>query len=207
MKLVLFTDFEHHPGASELLAATCARAATGTVCVILRDRSLSARERLRLGQSLREVTRATGQLLVVADRVDLALCLEADGVHLPSQGLLPSEVTGLGEFSWISRAHHDASSLGVGELRMLTHLVVSPVWAERKGRAPLGAQGLGRRVAELRRLVSGVQILGLGGVTAALTQDTLAAGADGVCVLGGIHRPGEPAALLEALEIERAPVR
>ena len=83
-RLIVITDTTRV--AAELLLARvealAARARPGTVMIQLRDRELAAAARLELGRRLREITRARGQWLAVNDRVDLALWLAADALHL-----------------------------------------------------------------------------------------------------------------------------
>ena len=54
----------------------------GADVIQLREKEMSRRGRLELGLKLREITRQEGVLFIVNDDVDLALILDADGVHL-----------------------------------------------------------------------------------------------------------------------------
>jgi thiamine-phosphate pyrophosphorylase len=54
----------------------------GADVIQLREETLSKRARLELGRELRKVTEREGVLFIVNDDVDLALILNADGVHL-----------------------------------------------------------------------------------------------------------------------------
>src|SRR5262245_35829946 len=63
-------------------AADLSPPAAACLSVQLRDPQLPVRELVRLGRELRAFTRRIGAALVVNDRADLALLLEADGVHL-----------------------------------------------------------------------------------------------------------------------------
>lgn len=54
----------------------------GADVIQLREKDMSKKERLELGQKIRELTRQSGTLFIVNDDVDLALILDADGVHL-----------------------------------------------------------------------------------------------------------------------------
>ncbi|MBW2216274.1 MAG: thiamine phosphate synthase [Deltaproteobacteria bacterium] len=54
----------------------------GTDVIQLREKEMSKRDRLELGLKIRELTRQEGVLFIVNDDVDLALILDADGVHL-----------------------------------------------------------------------------------------------------------------------------
>ena len=59
----------------------------GSVAFHLREKDLGGRDLVALARALRALCTETGQLLVVNDRVDVALAAGADGVHLPSAGL------------------------------------------------------------------------------------------------------------------------
>jgi len=54
----------------------------GADVIQLREKEMSRRGRLELGLKLREITRQEGVLFIVNDDVDLAIILDADGVHL-----------------------------------------------------------------------------------------------------------------------------
>ncbi|HOP46945.1 MAG TPA: thiamine phosphate synthase [Desulfobacteraceae bacterium] len=54
----------------------------GADVIQLREKEMSRRERLELGFKLRDITRKYGVLFIVNDDVDLAIILDADGVHL-----------------------------------------------------------------------------------------------------------------------------
>jgi thiamine-phosphate pyrophosphorylase len=159
---------------------------------------------MELGRSLREATSRTKQLLLVSDRTDLALELGADGVHLPARGLLPSHIEHLRPGGIISRAHHDAEDLPMGELGRCAFLLVSPAFEPRKGRPALLTAGLRARFAVLRALAPRTRLLALGGVDAQTSHDALAAGADGVAAIWSAHDAGEQAALVQLLGIGRA---
>jgi thiamine-phosphate pyrophosphorylase len=59
----------------------------GADLIQLREKDLTKRQRLQLGVRLREVTRREGVLYIVNDDVDLALILDADGVHLGQEDI------------------------------------------------------------------------------------------------------------------------
>lgn len=54
----------------------------GADVIQLREKEMGIRDRLEFGLKLRELTRQEGVLFIVNDDVDLALILDADGVHL-----------------------------------------------------------------------------------------------------------------------------
>jgi thiamine-phosphate pyrophosphorylase len=84
-KLYLITD-RRVVRNGDLVAAcerSLAAAQPGDVAVQLREKDLPARELLQLALRLREICSRNGALLIVNDRVDVAIAAGADGVHLP----------------------------------------------------------------------------------------------------------------------------
>jgi thiamine-phosphate pyrophosphorylase len=186
------------------LAELAANAAPGTLALLLRDHSSSAKERLALGHELREITQSFAQELWVADRLDLALLLQADVAHLGEASVSASVARRLvGADMRISRAWHASSLSGVeNELHDVDALVVSPVMAPRKGRPALGPAALGVLGEQLRARNQACQLYALGGVSAANAAACRAAGAWGVAAIGAALT-GNAVALLDALEIRR----
>jgi thiamine-phosphate pyrophosphorylase len=203
VRLVALTDLERFPDPVAALGRLCGLARPGGVAIVLRDKDAGYQTRLALGQNLRRITREAGQQLLVADRVDLGLELEADGVHLPTDGLLPSEVARLFPGALLSRAHHDALELPESELARLDILLISPAFAVRKGRPALGARGVEARSRALRGRAAGARLLALGGVEAGNVAQALAAGADGVAAIGAAHQAVQQDGLVAALGIAR----
>lgn len=187
----------------QLLAA----AAPDSVQVMLRDRQLSARERLALGVRLRELTGRHAQALCVNDRLDLALLLEADALHLSESSVSVADARGFardqGRDWWISRASHDPADALTADADAL---LLAPVVEARKGRPALGLAGLERARAALdRRSASAAacRLYALGGVAAGNAAGLLQAGADGVALIGGLLAPDAARALVDGLGIRR----
>lgn len=208
--LVAITDLSQLAAASLVtrLAQLAAAARPGTLAILLRDHAASAKERWALGRELRSITRASGQALWVADRLDLALLLEADAVHLGEGSVTARQARQLlGPNLRISRAWHAASLDEAGadataELAAVDALLVSPVLAPRKGRPPLGLQPLGVLGEQLRARNLACQLYALGGVSAENAAACLQAGAAGVAAIGAALSPdAEP--LLSALGLLR----
>jgi thiamine-phosphate diphosphorylase len=198
-RLMAITDCQQWPmsAVEARIAVLCSLAEPGSVVVQLRDRELPVRERLTLGERLLAVVRATGQRLIVNDRLDLVVLLGADGVHLPEQGVAPEAARdlltqkGLKD-PWISCAWHaPAHPLSAAA----TAGVLSPILSERKGRVPLGLAALQMARASLQ---GGQLLYALGGVGAANAAQCLRAGAHGIAAIGAVLEE-EPAPLLRAL--------
>ena len=176
----------------------------GTVLLQLRDRELAVRERLAFGRELRALATRTGQLLQVNDRLDLALLLDADALHLGEGRVAATEARRLvGAARFVTRACHEpdpAREPGVDGW------LVSPIFAARKGRDALGLGVLGERVAP-EPTAAGPwgrpYVYALGGVTADNAAACLRAGAAGVAVIGAVLGVEDPSALVAALGIAR----
>jgi thiamine-phosphate pyrophosphorylase len=92
LKLGLYLVTDERLSRGRLTAEIVRAAIRGGIDVVqLRGKDLPAREQLAIGRELRAITREAGVLFIVNDRVDLALALDADGVHV-GQDDLPAEV-------------------------------------------------------------------------------------------------------------------
>jgi thiamine-phosphate pyrophosphorylase len=205
-RLIVITDLsalERNELARRM--ATVANAArAGTVAILLRDHEVSARERLALGRELCQITRTAEQQLWVADRLDLAMLLEADGVHLGEGSVSAREARRLlGSDLHVSRAWHRADLDDSGtELDDLDALLLSPIFAARKGRPALGAAALATLDAALQARPNAPRLYALGGVTAREVPACDVAGATGIASIGAALA-SDPRGLLEALGIAR----
>jgi thiamine-phosphate pyrophosphorylase len=207
-RLVTITDCSVAPIAQwlERLTRLSALARPGSFAVLLRDHHLAARERLAFGRTLRSLTREHAQELWVADRLDLALLLDAEGLHL-GEGSVPASSARPFWSRRVTRAWHAPSldDATTPELSGVDALLLSPIMAPRKGRAPLGAAALGVLGEQLRarNSASPLPIYALGGVTAGSAPGCLAAGAWGAAVIGAALTD-DPAALVAALRVARS---
>jgi len=207
-RLVAITDTDVAP-AGELVARLrrlATSAVPGSVALLLRDHGLSGKARLELGLALRDVAREHQQSLWVADRLDLALLLDAAGLHLGEASVSARAARRLlPEAASISRAWHATllDDAALSELSAVDALLVSPVLAPRKGRPALGLSALGVLGEQLRaRNQAYPHLYALGGITARDAAACLAAGATGVAAIGAALAP-DVAPLLDALAIGR----
>lgn len=204
-RLLAFSDQLHHSDSVSALADLCLEAKPGEVVVVLRDRELEARERFLMGERLLSAAERGGQMLVVADRADMARALGAGGLHLPAAGFSPKDArAALSRPSlWLSRSSHGLDELSDDQLAQLTAAVISPVWEARKGRAPLGAEGLRLRIESFRARAPQLLVYALGGISHANAPASLQSGADGVAVMGVLTDAPARRRLLSALDILR----
>jgi thiamine-phosphate pyrophosphorylase len=148
--------------------------------VQLRDPELPTRALLALGAHLREVTRAIGAALVVNDRLDLALALDADGVHLGRRSVTVEDARALLPRAWISVACHDVADVARAAREGADAAVLSPIFASPGKGVPLGPAALGAARAAVGE---GIQLIALGGVDASNAAACFAAGAGAVAAI------------------------
>ncbi|MEJ7731768.1 MAG: thiamine phosphate synthase [Polyangiaceae bacterium] len=169
------------------------------VAVQLRDPQLPIRALLALGASLRARTRALGASLLVNDRLDLALALGADGVHLGRRSVSVAEARSLlGREAWISCSAHDVREVRAAAAAGASAVLLSPVLASPGKGSPLGLETL----AEARRLLDRARtpplLVALGGIDAASARAARDARADAVAA----HRA--PRARADILDYQAA---
>lgn len=197
LRLVVLTD--RGLAATRKLEDVVAAAIEGGARAIqLRNKGESARELFEVGRRLRALTREADALFFVNDRVDVALALGADGVHLGPDDLSVASVRdAVPEGFIIGRSADDpavarkavadgADYIGCG--------TVYPTKTKTDAGAVIGTEGL-RRVVEAVE----VPVVGIGGITAALAPEVAEAGATGIAVVGAIMSAPDPAAAARAL--------
>ena len=88
--------------------------APGDVAVQLREKDLDGRALVELARPLRDVTAAAGVALYVNDRIDVALAVGADGVHLGGTSLSPADVRVLAPALAIAVSAHRIADVEAG---------------------------------------------------------------------------------------------
>lgn len=176
----------------------CALATEQSVLVQLREAELSRDAAVRFGHELAAICQASGQALCVNDRLDLALELGTPRFHRkpssPAASEMRSTLTRRFDCCWLTQGWHPKDELlPVG----VDAVLVSPVFAARKGRAALGVSGLAESVVR----AGATAVFALGGVDARAVDAVEATGAAGVAVQGAWY--DEPDGLLTALGILR----
>jgi len=184
----------------DLLRIVEAALGAGAPAIQLRDKTLGARELMELGTALRRLTCDAGALFFVNDRVDVALAVGADGVHLGPDDLPVAEVRRFVPEGFLIGYSTDDPGRALAAVREgADYLGCGTVWSTRSKEdagSAIGPEGLAR-VA--RAVPVPVPVVGIGGITperAPLLRDT---GAAGVAVIGAVMGAADPAAAVRAL--------
>lgn len=222
--LYLITDgnFDQRPGQPSLTPPLESRLNTalsavprGSVAVQLRARALDGGPLLAVAERLRALTTRLGAPLFINDRVDVALLVGADGVHLPGSGLSPRAARRLcGPRMMLGTSTHSPAEARAAVIAGADLVTFGPVWPT-PSKPPLDPAAfpptlVGSLVAPvgidgLREVVSAlpVPVFALGGIdTVERASQCLAVGARVACLRAvlGADDPGAAArALLAAV--------
>jgi thiamine-phosphate pyrophosphorylase len=170
----------------------------GLKAVQLREKDLDARDLFRLAERLLVLTRAAGAALLINDRVDVALALDADGVHLTRRSLPPGEARRLlGPAKLLGVSCHSLADVQEAAGAGADFLVIGPIFAT-ASKLPYGTP-LSPDILRPARIACGLPILGIGGIKAAQVPSVVAAGADGVAVISAVMGAADPTAATQEL--------
>lgn len=164
----------------------------GVRLVQYRAKEADDRSRLAEAQALRSICARYGALFLVNDRIDLALAVDADGVHLGQDDLPPQLARRLlGPERLIGRSTHRIEQLRQAELDGCDYAGVGPVNATptKPGRTPVGLDYVRQAAAEAR-----IPWFAIGGIESSSLAPVLEAGASRVAVVRAITDAGDPAA-------------
>jgi thiamine-phosphate pyrophosphorylase len=167
----------------------------------LREKDLSAAELYPLARDLRLLTQDYGSLLLINDRVDLALAIDADGVHL-GQHSLPIEAarTLLGKQKIIGVSTHSLAEVNMAQKQGADFVTYGPVYYTPSKAAygdPVGVTALKLSCQQCRNL----PVYALGGLKPNNVLDTLQTGAYGIAVISALL--AEPSPVLAYQKLTR----
>ncbi|MDQ7781321.1 MAG: thiamine phosphate synthase [Desulfomonilaceae bacterium] len=163
----------------------------GVSAVQLREKDLDTRSFLEEGRSVREILRASGVPLIINDRIDVALALDADGVHLGLSDM-PADIARrlLGPDRIIGLSVEGPEHLTSQETAYADYLAISPVFLTLTKTDLKKAWGLdGLRGA---RSLTGLPLVAIGSVKHENAKQVTEAGADCVAVVTAITAAENP---------------
>ncbi len=197
----------HQTRGRDLLEVIGQALRAGVRAVQLREKDLPARDMYHLAEKLLAMTRAAGAALLINDRVDVAMALAADGVHLTRRSLPPKESRDLlGPITLIGISCHSLADVREAVDGGADFVVLGPIF-ETPSKAAFGPP-LTTRALRQARAAAPLPILAIGGINQARISDVMAAGADGVAVISAVMGAPDPGAaaseLLAAVAASRA---
>lgn len=163
------------------------RAGGGALALHVRGPGLPGRPVYERARSLRPAARAAGATLLVNDRVDVALVLGLDGVHLGERSLPAAAARRvLDRPGLLGRSVHEPAGADAGGADFL---VVGTIFRSEShpGRDPAGPERIRAWSA-----AGSAPTVAIGGITPERVPTVLAAGARGVAVLSGVWDAEDP---------------
>ena len=191
LRLCLVTDRSQTRGR-ELVSVIDECLAAGVPAVQVREKDLAAADLAALCRRLRPLTQARNALLIVNDRVDVALATGADAVQRTGASLAIDDIRAIaGARLRIGASVHSVEDAVDAEARGADWLVFGPVYdtpSKRRYGAPQGLDALAKVSGRVR-----LPVIAIGGITPARVSEVRAAGAYGVAAIAAILDAPSPA--------------
>ena len=184
-RLYLITDRKVLSSHFSLLSSVEEALKGGVKAVQLREKDLGTRELLDMAYKMREITNKYKTKLFINDRVDIALSVEADGVHLGQNSIPPHAVRKIakGKFM-IGVSAHSIEEAKQAEEGGADFITLGPVYktpSKLKYGQPLGVDIIRKTKAEIS-----IPVFAIGGVKQFRVKEVMDAGADGIALISGI---------------------
>lgn len=182
---------------ASLLALADALLAAGSPILQLRHKAANDRRLLTLALALAEKTRAAGAIFVVNDRVDIALCSGADGVHLGQTDLSVRDAREIASrirpdrHFLIGLSTHDVEEVRAGRLAGADYLGFGAVFATTS--KAVGPEQGTRRLVDAVTAARTTPVVAIGGVALDNARLVAAAGAAMGAVISDVAKADDPA--------------
>ena len=155
-------------------------AAGGATIIQLREKNMAACDFYNEAKAAVEIARKAGIQLIINDRVDIALAVEADGVHL-GQDDLPVESARalLGPDAIIGLSTHNLQQAEKARNLPVSYIALGPVFTTKTKTNPGPELGLSR-LQQISKVAESLPLVAIGGITQENARDVIAAGAASV---------------------------
>lgn len=190
LKLYLVTD-RGCCGNRDLVEVVKEAVKGGVTMVQLREKEISTAEFIRLALRLKQALKDTDTPIIINDRVDVALAVDADGVHL-GQSDIPYEMARkiLGKDKIIGLSVESMQDVEVANALDVDYIGVSPVFStptKTDTASPFGLDGLKKAVG-----MSVHPTVAIGGMNLSTLPDVVRTGVNGVAVVSAIMGAEDP---------------
>ncbi len=163
----------------------------GVKTVQLREKGLTTSELYSLASELRKITSDFKANFIVNDRVDIALAVEADGVHLGWQSLpfdIVRKLVGFEKLIGVS-THNREEALQAQEYGA-DYITFGPIFETPSKTGLLKPTGV-EEIQKLKREIH-IPVVALGGINERNVETVLANGADGIAAISSIIQADDP---------------
>jgi thiamine-phosphate pyrophosphorylase len=183
-------------GGHDLVDLCRALAAGGVTLVQLRDKLSDTRVMVERARAIKAVL---GRVpLLINDRVDVALAIGADGVHIGWDDMAPDDARRLlGQDAIIGLTINSPQRADATALDLIDYAGIGGVYGTTSKvtkNSPIGLAGMARVIDALRRRKPGFLTCGIAGINAGNAAPVIEAGADGVSVISALSCVPDPRA-------------
>ncbi len=179
-RLMFITDRNRCHGR-DLLSVVRLAMKGGLRAIQFRDKDLPAFERYHLAAEIARACQSADCLLFINDRVDIALAVNAAGVHLPENGMpIPVARRLIRPKMWVGRSVHDVNTARAAEKDGADYIIFGPIYPT-PGKSPRGLPALKAVVQAVR-----TPVIAVGGIHVDNAAAVLEAGASAIAVIGAI---------------------
>jgi thiamine-phosphate pyrophosphorylase len=183
------------------LALLCAQG--GATLVQLRDKHGDTGAMIETARAIKQALAPLRIAFVVNDRVDVALAVGADGVHVGPEDMAVADARRLlGPDAIIGLSIKSVAEAEAAPVDLIDYVGSGGVYvtlSKEQKKPPIGPQGLARIVDVLKRRKQQMLVCGIAGVDATNAAEVIAAGADGVAVISALSLASDPAAAARTL--------
>jgi thiamine-phosphate pyrophosphorylase len=165
-------------------------AAGGATLIQLREKTASPRRFYEDAMEAMRVARSLDVQIIINDRVDIAIAVDADGVHLGQDDLPPEKARILlGENRIIGYSTHDAKQAMAADSMPIDYVAIGPIFQTSTKENPDPVVGL-EALAFIKSQIS-KPLVAIGGITFEQAPSVLAAGADSLAVISNLFLTGD----------------
>lgn len=160
----------------------------GIKFIQLREKRMSSRELLKTAINIRKLCDEYGSTFIVNDRVDIALCSNADGVHVGQDDIPAEDVRKI--FRGIIGVSANNLDQALASQKYADYIGVGPVFptlTKKDAKNPVGLNGLRNIVESVK-----IPVFAIGSITYENVTEVLRTGVDGVAVISAIAGSKEP---------------
>lgn len=163
--------------------------AGGAEIIQLRDKEAPARVLYETALEAVMIARRSHFALIINDRVDIALAVEADGVHLGQHDMPPESAREiLGESAVIGYSTHSVRQAAEAMRLPIDYIAIGPIFATKTKddtEPVVGLEGL----RQVRSVVGDMPVVAIGGIDLDNLYAAFEAGANSVAMIGALITP------------------
>lgn len=157
----------------------------GATAIQFRDKTQPARAMLEAGRRLMEITRPAGVSLIVNDRVDVALALDADGVHVGGDDIPVAEARRiLGPRKIVGASAATVAEARQAEADGADYVGVGSIFPTAS--KPDAGEAIGTAALGPIKAAVAIPVVAIGGIDHSNAGDAIRAGADGIAVISAV---------------------